>query len=308
MTDRISTDMRRAQIEARIETCRDSAAGSMIEIGRWLNAAKAEQVVPHGQWTAWVAEHAWMDERTAQGWMQAARELPPGSPLERLGITKIRSLLALEPGEREAFAEEICAERLTSREVDARVKAIKAERDEALRVIGEQKRQMREQADKHRRELMETDMRGVAKGKESSAGLIKEQSEELDRMRQSLDAARLARLEQESAQAEEIQRLRSTLEARESEIDRLTDELDSAQTAAMRGAMTGEGERRNPATAILSSIGALMAEAGNAPGELARMQGGLDPETRQLLAAQAHLTGQWAMSILAACGEVDGYA
>ena len=93
----------------------------------------------------------------------------------------------------------------------------------------------------------------------------------------------------------------------EREIDRLSEALDEAQTAAMRGGMAGSSERTNPATMILSAIGALMAQAGRAPAELMRMQG-LDEETRQLMAGQARLVGQWAMQILAACGEGDAHA
>ena len=82
--------------------------------------------------------------------------------------------------------------------------------------------------------------------------------------------------------------------------------MDEAQTAAMRGSMTGEGERTSPVTLILSAIGALMTQAGRAPAELARMQG-LDEETRQLLAGQARMAGQWAMQVLSACGEDDAH-
>lgn len=57
---------------------------------------------------------------------------------------------------------------------------------------------------------------------------------------------------------------------------------------------------------ILSAIGSLMGQAGRAPGELARLQG-MDEETREILCGQARLVGQWAMQILAACGEGDAH-
>ena len=59
------SDARRREIEVHIEAHRDAAAGNLLEVGRWLNAAKDENVVPHGEWTAWVAEHAALGERTA---------------------------------------------------------------------------------------------------------------------------------------------------------------------------------------------------------------------------------------------------
>ena len=81
-----------------------------------------------------------MNERTAQRCMQAARELPEGSPLEALGLAKIRALLTLPEGEREQAARDMDAGNLSSREVESRVQALRKERDEALRLVGEQKR------------------------------------------------------------------------------------------------------------------------------------------------------------------------
>lgn len=327
--------VRRAQIEMRIEMHRDAAAGSLLEVGRQLNAAKDEGVVPHGQWTAWVEQHAAMSERVAQKWMQAARELPPGSPLERLGIAKIQSLMMIESGEREAFAEKIGAQDLTSREVDAAVKAARAERDEALRVVGEQKRKIREMAQDKDKLITDAIARtrvDVTREKESeirrleslvkSADIGRKHTEVLlDQAREQLETAKVHAhqlqqdLEQEKmhkampdpAHQLELAKLREVIARKESEIDRLSDELDAAQTAAMRGGMSGAGEKPSPATTILSAIGALMAQAGRAPGELARMQG-LDEDDRRIISGQARLVGQWAMQILAACGEGDADA
>lgn len=319
--------VRRAQIEMRIEIHRDAAAGSLLEIGRQLNAAKDEGVVPHGQWTAWVAQHAAMSERVAQKWMQAARELPPGSPLERLGIAKIQSLMMIESGEREEFAERIGADKLSSREVDAAVKAAREERDEALHVVSEQKKKILDSAKEKQAAVVDAIARtraDVGKEKEAeirrleslakSAEIGRKQTEVLlDRARDQLDAARreaqqlrddlvAAHHAPAPEQAKRIAQLEEQLRVRDNEIDRLSDQLDEAQTAAMRGGMTGDGDRPNPATMILSAIGALMCQAGRSPGELARMQG-MDEETRAILCGQARLVGQWAMQILAACGE-----
>lgn len=305
-------DARRREIEVHIEAHRDAAAGNLLEVGRWLNAAKDENVVPHGEWTAWVAEHAALGERTAQLWMQAARELPEGSSLAALGTAKLRSLMALPAGEREEFAERIGADKLTSREVDAQVKAARAERDEALRLLAEKKKRMQETIG-NLTDIIQKD----EKEKKRSARMLDESREREERMR--VEAAELrAALEAERAkpasgpdpeQQERIALLETQLKSRdqairdqEREIDRLSEALDEAQTAAMRTGMTGSGERTSPVTLILSAIGALMTQAGRAPAELARMQG-IDEETRQLLAGQARMAGQWAMQVLSACGE-----
>lgn len=315
---------RRQQIEMRIEMHRDSAAGSLLEVGRWLNAAKDERIVPHGQWTAWVKEHAWMNERTAQKWMQAARELPEGSPLARLEITKIQSLMLLPAEEREDFAEQIGADKLSSREVDAAVRAARAERDEALRLVGEQKKRISEMsreaselASRVRRQTEGENAREIRRLESlaESAELGRKQTElQLDEARSQVESLRTAlEVERKSAripdprQERKIRELQEALDRKEQEIDRLSEELDAAQTAAMRSGMTGGSEKPNPATTILSSIGALMAQAGRAPAELARLQG-LDAEDKHILCGQARLVGQWAMQILAACGEGDADA
>lgn len=324
---------RRAQIEMRIEMHRDAAAGSLLEVGRQLCAAKDEGVVPHGEWTAWVAQHAAMSERVAQKWMQAARELPPGSPLERLGIAKIQSLMMIESGEREEFAARIGADKLSSREVDAAVKAARAERDEALRLVGEQKKKLldaqkekqsavidaiaRTRADVSKvkddeiervRELVRHTERDLIRVNETSEKLRKELDEALRREQMKLAAGPDPETERKIALLEsQIKSRDAAIAQRELEIDRLSEELDAAQTAAMRSGMTGSGEKPNPATTILSSIGALMAQAGRAPAELARLQG-LDAEDKHILCGQARLVGQWAMQILAACGEGDADA
>lgn len=323
---------RRREIELHIELNRDAAAGNLLEVGRWLNAAKDEGVVPHGEWTAWVAEHAALGERTAQLWMQAARELPEGSSLAALGTAKLRSLMSLPAGEREAFAEQIGADKLTSREVDAQVKAARAERDEALRLVGEQKKRLAEMDREKDAAIMDAVNRTRRESKEEIDklnGVIRSDNKDIELKDKALDESFTreknlrAQVTDLSCRLQEAQRkgfntdalirmtaLKDEAEKRcaeaEREIDRLSEALDEAQTAAMRGSMTGENERTSPVTLILSAIGALMTQAGRAPAELARMQG-LDDETRQLLAGQARMTGQWAMQVLSACGEGDAH-
>lgn len=337
----------RAMIEANIERCRDSAAGNLVEIGRWLNRAKKENVVPHGEWTSWVMEHAGMNERTAQRMMQAARELPEGSPLERLGIAKLSALLTLPAGEREDAAEAMDAQHISSREVADKVAAIRRERDEALRLVGEQKKRLNEldaekdravldavnRAQRESREEIDR-LNSVLKsgdiGRRRTQKLLEEANARERSLRDQVTdlSCRLQQAEHASMSPEaaaEIARLKTALADRnaekdrlvmdskaalereqklraeaERELDRLTDELDEARTAALRGGSTEA--RRSPESTILSAIGALMAEAGRAPGELARQASAPDGETRALLIGQARMLGQWAMQVIAACG------
>lgn len=324
MNTEISVTVRRAVIETNLEACRNRTAESYVEMGRWLLAAKEENIVPHGEWEKWVAQHAAMSVRGAQRCMQIAREIPQGSPLAALGMAKLRALMELPTGEREEFAEQIGAQKLSSREVDEAVKAARAERDEALRVVGEQKKRISEMsreaselASRVRRQTegenaremrrLESLAKSAELGRKQTEVLLDEARSQVESLRTALEVERRSARIPDPRQERKIRELQEALDRKEQEIDRLSEELDAAQTAAMRGGMSGAGEKPSPATTILSAIGALMAQAGRAPAELARMQG-LDPEDRQIISGQARLVGQWAMQVLAACGEGDADA
>ena len=383
MSMEMDTLRERVMIETRIEACRDAAAGSLVEIGQLLNRAKDSGLVAHGEWISWVQEHAGMNERTAQRVMRIARELPEGSPLAGLGVAKLSALLTLPEGEREDAAREMDAEHLSSREVEERVRAIRQERDEALRLVGEQKNRMaqilterdatidraitaerRVQEANRRQEIDEAVQRAGAEAQkaaeerasaryaerlaaarsridaleahivdaraEGKADAVLEMGDKLAAQKREYDRLH----EQAMAQARELADVKSQLldaqrskpdeealirmtalkdeaEKRcaeaEREIDRLCEQLDEQSTQLLRAGSGAAGGKPSPATRILSAIGALMAEAGNAPAELARM-GGMDADTAQLLAGQAQLIGQWAMQIVAACGGGESVA
>lgn len=277
-----------------------------------------------------------MNERTAQRVMRIARELPAGSPLAGLGVAKLSALLTLPEGEREDAAREMDAEHLSSREVEERVRAIRQERDEALRLVGEQKRRMTEIVDDRdaaidravtaERRVQEAARQqeideAVQKAGAEAAKAAEERAsaryaERLAAARSRIDAleARIADAQRSKTDEEALIRmtaLKDEAEKRcaeaEREIDRLCEQLDEQSTQLLRAGSGASGGKPSPATRILSAIGALMAEAGNAPAELARM-GGMDADTAQLLTGQAQLIGQWAMQIVAACGGGESVA
>jgi len=310
-------DARRIVIETCIERCRDGAVQNLFEMGRWLNRAKAEGVVPHGQWEEWVKEHAGISTRAAQRYMQMAREYPEGSEVALLGTAKAAALLALPEGEREAFAREIDAANLTSREVEERVSAVRRERDEALRLVGEQKKRLgaankerdaavidaiartRSEVQRESREEIER-----LSGLLSSAGAGQRRTNELldqaraqaDKLRAELEAARRAGAK-DHAQEETIRRLRAALEERERELDRMSEELDEAQLRAARHGMSGS--EQSPVKAVLDAVSGLMAGAGTAPAQLRRVQG-IDEETATMLLMQAQTVMRWAKAVCSA--------
>lgn len=121
-------------ITREILDCKVKAGEAILEIGRCLMEAKAQ--LPHGEWRDWLEERVEFSERTATRFMLLAREWTNRTALSDLGATKALSLLALSPGEREAFIAEVHmvdGKEKTAAEMSAReLEKVLRERDEAL--------------------------------------------------------------------------------------------------------------------------------------------------------------------------------
>lgn len=109
-----------------------------VEIGRRL--AEAKELVGHGRWLDWLKEETEYSPSTASRLMKVYTEYGAAqlgifgaevnsSTLQNLSISNALALLAVPENERESFAAEVDAERLSVRELE---KAIK-ERDEAIK-------------------------------------------------------------------------------------------------------------------------------------------------------------------------------
>lgn len=122
---------RLAEIEKRIDVCLRSAYERIVDVGRYLNAAKSEKLVPHGQWEGWVRRVTGMNERQAQRWMQIAREVPEGSYLSQLDVSKMRMILALPEPDREPVAQKAVEEGLDTAQVKAEIDALRARAERA---------------------------------------------------------------------------------------------------------------------------------------------------------------------------------
>lgn len=101
-------------------------AGSMIQLGRVLTEAKP--LVKHGQWENWIRENAGCSVRYAQVFMQAYTRFGDNPAVAQIGERgKIFKLLALPSGTEEKFFEENDIARMTAREVENAVQAVKEE-------------------------------------------------------------------------------------------------------------------------------------------------------------------------------------
>ncbi len=109
-----------------------------IEIGRRL--CEAKDMLQHGEWLPWLSRETEFSDRTAQNYMRAFREygadqmwlLGPETNTKTfadLPISKALALLSVPESEREAFAAEVGAEGLSTRELEQAIR----ERDEAMK-------------------------------------------------------------------------------------------------------------------------------------------------------------------------------
>lgn len=108
-----------------------------IEIGRRLIEAK--EMLPHGQWGTWLENEVDFSQRTANNMMKLFEEY--GSPQSalfgaevnsqtyaKLSVSKALALLAVPSEEREEFAQEVDADKLSTRELEEAIR----QRDEAI--------------------------------------------------------------------------------------------------------------------------------------------------------------------------------
>ena len=109
-----------------------------IEIGRRL--CEAKELLAHGEWLPWLSRETEFSDRTAQNYMRAFREygadqmwlLGPETNTKTfadLPISKALALLSVPESEREAFAAEVGAEGLSTRELEQAIR----ERDEGMK-------------------------------------------------------------------------------------------------------------------------------------------------------------------------------
>lgn len=102
-----------------------AAMNDMLQLGRVLTEAK--KLVPHGQWSKWLAENASCSERTAQNFMAAYARFGQNAAVARLDRSKVFQMLSLPEGTEDAFLRENDVAAMSAREVGRAVKAARAE-------------------------------------------------------------------------------------------------------------------------------------------------------------------------------------
>lgn len=213
-------------VTAEITMIRDNARKvfleSVIQIGTRLEEAK--QMVPSGEWTAYLTDKLGYKPSTAQNYMRIAREFGGGQvsltgktaadAFGQLSYSQILPLLGMAEKEREELAEENDLPSMSSREIAALVK----ERDEA-----------KEAAEKATAEKAAAELKfeGAAKARETVLHELKLAQDECDEVKQTaanlqeqLDAIEDKPAEVRELTEEELEAIREKVRAENAEAAR----------------------------------------------------------------------------------------
>lgn len=123
-----SAEVLAAEINTIKEQTRATVLSGAIEIGRRLLEAK--ELVPHGQWGAWLEENVDYSERTAQNLMRVFEEYgkkPNPQALADLSYTKAVQLLGLPKELRDELMEGADVEGMSTRELADEVQRLRDE-------------------------------------------------------------------------------------------------------------------------------------------------------------------------------------
>ena len=119
-------------IEVRIAMHIAEARRNCLEVGLDLCKAKDSGLVPHGRWEKWVFDNTGLSKRQAERLMAAAREVPEGSTLAKLDLSKITEILTLPEPEREGMAERAVSENMTVKQLREEIARERKRSDQAL--------------------------------------------------------------------------------------------------------------------------------------------------------------------------------
>ena len=245
-----------ADYEARIYLYKEQIGVGYIGIGRTLIEAKEADVVPHGEWEAWVTRTTGLNPRQAQRCMQAAREIKDGSALARLEMSK--ALLVLSSGLDQEAQEQIARQ---AADEGATVKQLRQQLEQQKQDLAWTRHAAAEETRKVTEAKLEAlEAKEAAQGMESA---LREASQENDRLREQLEnvkeyvedqraqAADAARKEAAAEAQRKIEDLRADLDAVEAREERRAAELERLRHEHQQRAMD---DARGLATSTLTGF------------------------------------------------------
>ncbi len=295
-------------VAAEIRTFTASMLNNVIEIGRRM--VEAKEMLPYGEFGAWIQENTGYSLSTAHNFMRifteygAAQGCLFGAEAEsqtfgKLSYTKALALLSLPAAEREEFVEEHDVETMSTRQLQQAIRERDAARQEAEGAalhIGEL-----EQA----RDKAEEDLAPA----KADAAALREKIKALERqappeppeadpdaVEAAVDAALTAQAKENAARMEELQDKLKTAATKESA---LQTELDMARAYLKTARQQAKTARASGEAAAKADADAAKAEAAQAKREAERLQKQLamsDPVTVEF---KAHFAT--AQAEIAAC-------
>lgn len=149
-----------AEINGIKEQVRATVVTGAIEIGRRLKEVKS--LIPYGEWGAWLQTNVDYSERTAQNMMRIADEYGRTDPqaLADLSLTQAVLLLGVPAEDREAFARDNDLEDMTTRELQAAIDALKADKAKMQLTI-EELMQAQDKADDYKQAQQQSEARAA---------------------------------------------------------------------------------------------------------------------------------------------------
>lgn len=193
-----SAEIVTAEIVMIRDNCRKVLMDSVVQIGTRLEELK--QLVPQGQWTAYLTDKLGYKPSTAQNYMRIAREFGGGQvgldgrtaadTFGSLGYSQLLPLLGMAEEEREELAEEHDLPSMSSREIAALVKE-RDEAKEAAKIAKDAADTAQTTAEEARREAVEAEGRAsetrkklaaVTADRDNALATAKQLQEALDEM------------------------------------------------------------------------------------------------------------------------------
>ncbi len=215
-----------------------------IEIGRRLKEAK--DLLAHGEWLGWLSRETDFSDRTAQRYMQAFEEYGAAqlgmfgpetnaTTLSDLPISKALALLSVPESDREAFAEEVDAEHLSTRELQQAIR----ERDEALKRAEEKAQKWEEQAGTYASQVNDLQADLLEAGKQIRELENRPVDVAVERDEEAIqEAAKLARAKAEAEGAQRLAELQKKLDAAEKKAEKAEKAAKLARAKAEKAGQT----------------------------------------------------------------------
>jgi len=246
-------------------TLRISINANMWALARVFIEAK--EIVPRGEWGAWLEENADVSVRTAEDMMAAYRRFGERPEFAALGQAKTFRLLPLPKESEEKFFKEHDLDAMTAREVQEAVKNAREEaraeieREKAARIDAERRAA---EAENRGQEIPEE----VAQALRDSRETIERQKAEVERLSEIGEDAltEQRRLTQENAALQrEIVERDAMLQEQQDALNRAQDELLSMQSEKARGESGREEEDGMTLDALRAAVRAFMGTCGGMP-------------------------------------------